>query len=261
MFYYDRGSGPALLLIHGMFGDHLDWEPVLASLAERYRVIAVDLPGFGNSDKPDIDYTAALFTTELIRLLDQLGIQKAAVAGNSFGGQIAMALALAHPERIEKLVLVTSGGLHRYTAEEMNANLERLSEPNLLRLTPAVHAVLFGRIFFDSDTEIQRRFIRKQDAKLTRPDYRDYVRVLHRCMRLSLNLCVLGHVPALKMPVLLLHGEHDPVVLPQWIRDAAPLFPDAKLVMLPDCAHIPQLEYPARVVSEITAFVNANERH
>lgn len=255
MFYYDRGRGPALLLIHGMFGDHLDWEPVLEPLAKRHRVIAIDLPGFGDSAKPDIEYNACPFVTEIVKLLDKLGIKRVAVAGNSFGGQIAMVLALEHPERVEKLVLITTGGLHRYSREELDATRERLSEANLLSFTPAIHAVVFGRIFYRQGTEIQRRYIEKQNAKLTRADYPDYARVQHRCIQLSLELCLLDRLPSLEMPVKLIHGEYDPVVLPAWVREAAPLFPDADLVMIPECAHLPQLEHPLRVIDEVESFL------
>ena len=255
MFYYDRGSGPALLLIHGMFGDHLDWEPVLESLAERRRVIAVDLPGFGDSAKPDIDYSASTFTQQIVKLLDELGIERIAVAGNSFGGQIAMALALAHPERVEKLVLVTTGGLHSFREEEIESACERLSEVKLLNFTPAIHEVFFGRIFHMQGSDIQRRYIEKQNAKLARVDYPDYARVLNRCIRLSLSLNLLDHLAALKLPVKLIHGEYDPVVPSQWVRDAAPVFPDAELVLIPECAHIPQLELPQRVIDEIDKFL------
>src|ERR1051326_4820043 len=80
---YERGTGRPLLLIHGQFGDHLDWEPVLQPLSERYRVIAPDLPGFGDSSKPDASYSAEFFTRHLKLLLDALGVDRAAVAGNS----------------------------------------------------------------------------------------------------------------------------------------------------------------------------------
>lgn len=254
MFYLDRGRGPALLLIHGMFGDHLDWEPILDPLARRYRVIAVDLPGFGASDKPDLDYTPEYFTRHLIELLRELGIGKATVIGNSFGGQIAMSLALAHPELVERLVLITTGGLHRYTAQEIEAGVTRLSEENQLRFTPEIYSSLFGRLFFTQGTDHQRRYIEKQNARLTAADYPDYVRVMRRCIRLSLELCLLDRVRALKMPALLIHGEHDPVVLVRWVRDAAPCFANGRLVML-ECGHVPQLEMPDEVVRLIDDFV------
>src|ERR1043166_691919 len=72
----DLGKGPPMLLLHGMFGDYLDWEPVIEPLAERFRVIAVDLPGFGDSDKPDTEYDSELFIGAIRALLQDLGIPK-----------------------------------------------------------------------------------------------------------------------------------------------------------------------------------------
>ncbi len=253
MFYYDSGRGPALLLIHGMFGDHLDWEPVLEPLAQHYRVIAIDLPGFGDSPKIAEEPSADLFVTAVTGLLDQLGIERAVVAGNSFGGQVAMSLALAHPERVKKLVLVTPGGLHRYAPDEIDAALDRLSETNLLAFTPAVHAVIFGRLFHAQGTAIQQRYIAKQDAKLTRANYPEYVQFMHRSMRLSLELCLLEQLRGLTMPVQILHGRHDPVIRLDWIESALPLFPDVQLIVYPDCGHVPQLEHPDRVVADLTS--------
>lgn len=251
MFYYDRGCGPALLLIHGMFGDHLDWEPVLEPLAERYRVIAVDLPGFGESPKTATEPSPGLFVNAVTELLDKLGIECATVAGNSFGGQVAMSLGLARPDQVKKLVLITPGGLHRYAPEEIDAALERLSERNLLAFTPAIHAVVFGRLFLTQGTSMQRRYLAKQDARLARGDYAEYVRYMRRSMRLSLELCLLDQLPGLRMPVQIIHGRHDPVVRLEWIESALPLFPDGRLLVYADCAHIPQLERPDRVVIDL----------
>ncbi|MGI8743721.1 MAG: alpha/beta fold hydrolase [Bryobacteraceae bacterium] len=255
MFYIDRGSGPVLLLIHGMFGDHLDWEPILEPLAQRHRVIAVDLPGFGESEKPQVDYSPEFFTRQLLELLDELGIGTATVVGNSFGGQIAMSLALACPRRVERLVLITTGGLHRYSEPEIAAALQRLSVENMLQFTPEIHGALFGRLFFRQGTSLQQRYTGKHDAKLVRADYRAYVAVLHRCMRLSLELCLLDRVRELPMPVLLIHGEADPVVLVDWVRDAVGLFAAARLVVLVECGHVPQLELPDRIVELIEGTI------
>ncbi len=255
MFFIDRGHGPALLLIHGMFGDHLDWEPVLGQLAEKHRVIAVDLPGFGNSEKPDIEYTAGFFTTEFTRLLDSLGIASCAVAGNSFGGQLAMALALDAPSRVESLILITTGGLHRYTQQELQFSAERVSEANLQQYTPAYHAAIFGRLFCNQAAPDKAAYIAKQDAKLTRPDYPAYTRVISRCAKLSLEHCQLDEVHRIKAPVLLLQGAQDPIVLAEWIREAAQRFDNAKLVMIPDCGHMPQIENPATVIDEMELFL------
>ena len=83
---YDRGSGEPLLLLHGMFGDCFDWEPVLEPLSRGYRVNAVDLPGFGGSGKPDVECTGEFFVRHIDALLHQLGVNKVTIVGNSLGG-------------------------------------------------------------------------------------------------------------------------------------------------------------------------------
>ena len=105
------GSGPALLLLHGLGCDHTTWLPVLDSLARRYTVIAPDLLGHGESDKPRADYSVGGFANGMRDLLTVLGIDRATVVGHSFGGGVAMQFAYQFPERTERLVLVGSGGL------------------------------------------------------------------------------------------------------------------------------------------------------
>ncbi len=105
------GSGPALLLLHGLGCDHTTWLPVLDSLARRYTVIAPDLLGHGDSDKPRADYSVGGFANGMRDLLTVLGIDRATVVGHSFGGGVAMQFAYQFPERTERLVLVGSGGL------------------------------------------------------------------------------------------------------------------------------------------------------
>src|SRR6266481_1527934 len=99
IFYYDHGKGPVLVLIHGMFGDFTDWDPILEPLSKKHRVIAIDLPGFGASSKPPVEYTGDFFVAALKALLDKLKIPRATLVGNSFGGIVCMLFALRHPER------------------------------------------------------------------------------------------------------------------------------------------------------------------
>ena len=255
MFYYDRGSGQPLLLIHGMWGDHLDWEPVLEPLSERYRVIAVDLPGFGQSEADHIEYTAAFFTERLQRLLTRLGIDRVAVCGNSFGGQLAMSLALAAPALVTKLILVGTGGLRKFQPGEIEATLGLRSERVLRSLTPEINSFMFGKLFVEQGSETQRRYLEKQNARLKSAAYPQYVRIVNRCMRLAIDFYLLGRVKSIQAPVLLLQGDRDPVVPLEWARAAVPLFPKARLVVIDNCGHVPQIEQPARFVREVAAFL------
>lgn len=109
--YRMRGSGPPLLLLHGMACDSTTWFPVMDQLAEHFTVIAPDLLGHGESDKPNADYSLGGFANGMRDLLTILGIDKVTVAGHSFGGGVAMQFAYQFPERTERVVLVSSGGL------------------------------------------------------------------------------------------------------------------------------------------------------
>src|SRR5215203_4413481 len=105
------GSGPALLLLHGLACDSSTWRDVIPSLSEHFTVIAPDLLGHGESDKPDADYSLGGYANGMRDLLTVLGIDKVTVVGHSFGGGVAMQFAYQFPERTERLVLVGSGGL------------------------------------------------------------------------------------------------------------------------------------------------------
>src|SRR5580765_6306874 len=109
--FVKTGSGPALLLLHGLGCDHTTWLPVLDSLSRRYTVIAPDLLGHGQSDKPRADYSVGGYANGMRDLLTVLGIDKVTVIGHSFGGGVAMQFAYQFPERTERLMLVSSGGL------------------------------------------------------------------------------------------------------------------------------------------------------
>lgn len=171
--YYDRGTGAPVVLIHGMFGDFLDWEPVLEPLAESFRVIAVDLTEFGGSSKPRAEYSAEFFVSALHELFEQLDLKQFVVAGNSFGGQIAILYALVHPDAVSKLVLVNSGGFRKYGAYEIAQVEARFGEQSLAALTPQINAFLFANVFTKtSPTSV--RYLEKQNSKLRRGDYPAY---------------------------------------------------------------------------------------
>jgi len=119
--YVKAGNGPALLLLHGLGCTHRTWLPVLDALARRYTVIAPDLLGHGESDKPRADYSIGAFANGMRDLLTVLGIDKVTVVGHSFGGGVAMQFAYQYPELTERLVLVASGGLGSHVSIALRA--------------------------------------------------------------------------------------------------------------------------------------------
>ena len=109
--YREAGSGEVVLLIHGMAGSSDGWRAVLPELAKHYRVIAPDLLGHGQSDKPRTEYSLGAFAASLRDLLDELGISGATIVGHSLGGGVAMQFLYQHPEYCPRLILISSGGL------------------------------------------------------------------------------------------------------------------------------------------------------
>jgi abhydrolase domain-containing protein 6 len=252
--YYERGEGPPLILVHGMFGDFTDWETVLELLSRNFRVIAPDLPGFGRSGKPDVDYNADLFVRWMEALVVVLGVDKATMVGNSFGGEVVILYALAHPERVRRLVLVSSGGLRSYGEDERALLREKFSIENLKTVTPKVHEFLFRPVFAEKGAAWQR-YLQKQNAKLARTDHEAYARSLHRSMNLAFSLYFDEELRRLWMPVLLVWGDRDIVFPIPLAERALTKLRHGEFVLLERAGHAPQLEDPEGFAAAVERFV------
>ncbi|HTU01936.1 MAG TPA: alpha/beta hydrolase, partial [Candidatus Sulfotelmatobacter sp.] len=130
--YRAAGKGPVLLLVHGMAGSSMTWRHVMPALAKQFTVLAPDLLGQGQSDKPRGEYSLGAHANMLRDLLDALGHKRVTVVGQSLGGGVAMQLAYQFPERCERLVLVDSGGLGR----EVTFCLRMLAAPGFEYVFP-----------------------------------------------------------------------------------------------------------------------------
>ena len=132
--YVDSGAGPAMLFIHGILGSQGQWTQLIASLQNDHRVIVPDLFGHGESDKPVGDYSLGAHAATLRDLLDRLGVERVTLVGHSLGGGIAMVFYYLFPERVERLVLVASGGLGR----EVNPVLRSATLPGAEWVLPVL---------------------------------------------------------------------------------------------------------------------------
>src|SRR5919199_2048837 len=134
--YKRAGWGPVIVLIHGITGSSATWEEVIEPLAENYTVVAPDLLGHGESAKPRGDYSLGAYASGIRDLLAAIGHDRATVVGHSLGGGVAMQMAYQFPERCERLVLVSSGGLGR----EVNALLRSAVLPGSELVLPLITA-------------------------------------------------------------------------------------------------------------------------
>ncbi len=259
MFAITKGSGRDIVLIHGNPASTYSWRKVIEPLAAHYRVHAIDLPGYGFSDKPDgASYAPDWMAAHVVGYLDSAGIAQAVLVGNSMGGHVATEAAILHPERVAGLVLIGAAGLPRPDPPQPLAF--RLAQwpilGPILRALPGRGRVREGleRAVYDP-------------SQITEADVDAYYAPLRTAGGDNAFIARLGHrvpddrpaqVRTIRAPTLVLTGDTDRLVPPSIARRYHELIAGSELVVLEQTGHLPQEERPERVVAEITRWVDAH---
>jgi pimeloyl-ACP methyl ester carboxylesterase len=261
------GSGPALLLLHGLGCSHRTWLPVLDSLARRYTVIAPDLLGHGASDKPRGDYSVGGFANGMRDLLTVLGIDTVTVVGHSFGGGVAMQFAYQFPERTERLVLVASGGL----GPEVSRGIKAVTTTGFYQVMGALtlpgvrHLGTLGlrvlsktglKEFRDLD-EVATIYDSWRDPG-TRTAVRHVVRAVVDWQGQIVCMADRAYLTE-AMPMCVVWGEDDRVIPVSHAARAAELAPKARVEVLPKAGHFPHKDHPERFVKILNDFVRTTQ--
>ncbi|MGO4445287.1 alpha/beta fold hydrolase [Mycobacterium sp. 2YAF39] len=254
--YRDEGRGEVVLLIHGIGGSSSTWSAVIPLLAKKYRVIAPDLLGHGQSDKPRGDYSVGALAVVLRDLLDELGITRVTVVGHSLGGGIAMQFAHQHRQYCDRIVLVSSGGF----GDDVSRVFRLLSLPGSEFVLPMIAsrpAVLAGNALrallgsddrFDARPPLSNRENRRAFLRTLRSvvDYRGQaVSALNR-------LCCSDDLPA-----LIISGDQDRIIPVEHARAAHATMPNSRLHVLAGVHHHPPTEEPQKVAGLIDQFLTA----
>jgi pimeloyl-ACP methyl ester carboxylesterase len=257
---------PVLLFVHGAAGSSATWKAVMPALASRYTVIAPDLPGHGDSDKPRIDYSLGAHANALRDLMIALGVERATIVGQSLGGGIAMQLAYQHPQRCERLVLVSSGGLGR----EVSWMLRAMTLPGAEYLMP----VLFPSFVRVAGSAVGRRLARlgfraprleqewRAYVSLTEPDNRQsFIRTL-RAVVDPRGQAVSAHdrlYLASRLPTLIVWGGRDRIIPVGHASTAHDAIPGSRLVIFEKSGHFPHTEEPEHFVEVLQDFVDGTD--
>ena len=265
--YRQAGSGPALVLIHGITSSSATWVRVIPSLARRFTVIAPDLIGHGGSDKPRGDYSLGAHASGIRDLLLALGHERASIVGHSLGGGIAMQFSYQFPERCERMVLVDSGGLGRDVSILLRAATLPGSEfvlPLLAatRLLDAGHLAgrLLNRVGLRARTDIEE--IARGHATLADAATRAaFVHTLRAVVEpggqrvdASNRLYLAAHIP-----FLLIWGERDSIIPVAHGRATHAALPGSRLEVFADSGHFPQLDEPERFIETLIDFIDSTE--
>ncbi|GAB3234272.1 alpha/beta fold hydrolase [Mycolicibacterium hippocampi] len=263
------GSGPAILLIHGIGDNSTTWSTVQAKLAQRYTVIAPDLLGHGKSDKPRADYSVAAYANGMRDLLSVLDIDSVTVIGHSLGGGVAMQFAYQFPQLVDRLILVGAGGV----TKEVNIALRIASLPMgsealaLLRLPmvlPALQLVgrasgtLFGSTGMGRDIPNMLRIL----ADLPEPTASSaFARTLRAVVDwrgqvvTMLDRCYLTQ----SVPVQLIWGRSDSVIPVSHAEMAHAAMPGSQLEIFEGSGHFPFHDDPDRFVEVVQKFIDSTE--
>jgi pimeloyl-ACP methyl ester carboxylesterase len=260
----DIGSGPGapLLFIHGLSGCWQNWLENIPHFARDHRVIAVDLPGFGQSEMPAKEISISRYADTIDALLTELGIETAQVVGNSMGGFIGAELAINHPKRVERLVLVAAAGLSiEYIRTQRRKGLRHQAEN--------VAFFYLGWLASKSDIVARRKRLRsallllvaahpgKLPPALTieqvggsgKPGFSDALDAM--C-----TYPLRDRLEQISCPTFIVWGDKDRLVP---VRDAAifeQLIPDARTVIYKDTGHVAMMERPARFNEDVHAFLH-----
>jgi pimeloyl-ACP methyl ester carboxylesterase len=250
-YYEEAGSGEPLLMIMGLSGDLQAWALQAPALARKYRVITYDNRGAGRTSAPDKPYSISQMAGDAVALLDALGIQKAHVLGFSMGGYVAQELAITHPERVEKLILLATApsidGYGRVAVRNwMNVRRSNMSREQVVRYTSQF---LYSAELLDDDARYERAI----QNNLANP-YAQQDHAFIRQAEAVLAFDARERLANVKSPALVLAGKEDILVPPRNGERLAKLIPGATLKTLSG-GHLGCIEYPHEYNEAIIEFL------
>lgn len=252
--YVRKGEGPPVLLLHGISSSLYTWKDVLPALAAHHDVIAVDLPGFGDSAIPS-PASGDRIARSVVGLMDRLGITRASLVGNSLGGAIAIAIAARLPDRVDRIVLIDAAGY----------NFAPADRPLLLRLAGAIPAPVLEALPVRPMVKLGLLQVFHDDALVTPDKVAEYVApmrrpgasaALHQLLLGTDDLHFPGVIREVRAPTLIVWGRYDTWIPPRDAERFAADIPGARVVTT-ETGHMPQEERPAETAALIEEFLSA----
>ncbi|RMI32145.1 alpha/beta fold hydrolase [Nocardia stercoris] len=262
--YRMAGSGPPLLLIHGIADSSVTWEPVFDELAEHYTVIAPDLLGHGESAKPRADYAVAAYACGMRDLLTVLGIDRVTLVGHSLGGGVALQFAYQFPDRCERLILVASAGMGRGVHPVFRAATMPGADPAISVLTsPPVRAAVhllapvlrrLGGMGLGEDLDYVLRLYGKLANPTARRAFLRTIRAAADPYGQAITMLDRGYLAA-SMPAMIMWGTEDAIIPYRHAETAHALFPGSQLEVFEGAGHFPHHADPDRFTKIVQAFL------
>ena len=244
------GDGPPLFLFHSLLSDRASFDAIVPKLSPSFRVIVPELPGFGRSRAVD-GGLAEVADRMAEAVKDGAGGDEAIVLGNGYGGFVALQMAIRHPKIATKLILADCGAAFSEPGREAFRNMAAASKAKGLS---AITDVAMRRLFASEFQTQHPDLMRDRREAFLRTD----VEVFRAACAALAELDLRPRLSLVKVPVLVLVGEHDEATPPPMSHELAAGLPNARLKIIPGCAHVPQLQSPAIFLELIGDFLPAS---
>jgi 3-oxoadipate enol-lactonase len=243
----EHGEGPPLILFHSLLSDRASFERIVPKLSESFRVIVPELPGFGQSQAVR-GGLAAVADRMADAVNDTAAGEETVVLGNGYGGFVALQMAIDHPAVSTKLILADCGAAFSEPGRQAFRNMAAASRAyGLSAITDVAMRRLFAPEFQEKNPELMRD--RREAFLRTDTD------VFEQACEALAGLDLRPKLSQLKVPVLVLVGEHDEATPPPMSHELAAGLPNARLTVLPGCAHVAQLQSPELFLAAIEGFL------
>lgn len=254
--YLEEGRGKKnIIFIHGFSGSSNNWTEIFPYLEDEFKIYALDLPGFGSSDKPlDIKFNVSIYADYILKFMDKLKIEKAIFCGNSLGGAISVKIYLKDSKKVEKLILVNSAGYviglsnFLYLAEGIPTEAFLKVLKKFLNDDFYIRSVM-KMVFFKQD--IVDKIFDKYAEPLRQEGVAEFIVNLSRAMD---DLNIKDDLPRVEVPTLIIWGEYDKVLPVENAYHFHKLIKNSKLKILKDSGHVPMEECPEEIAKEINSF-------
>lgn len=265
--YRRAGSGPALLLLHGIGDSSESWVPLMPALAEHHTVVAPDLLGHGASAKPRADYSVGGYANGMRDLLEVLGIERVTVVGHSLGGGVAAQFAYQYPEKCERLVLVSTGGVARAVTPMLRLAAAPLAEV-MFPLLQLPAGRIGGRVAIEALRRLNHdlgvdapELVRVFDALPDGPARGAFTRTLRSVVDWRGQVVTLRDrcYLAENMPTFIVWGTRDGVIPVRHAHAAHAAMPHSRLSIYEGAGHFPHHHDPDRFLSELADFIATTE--
>ncbi|HVF52510.1 MAG TPA: alpha/beta fold hydrolase [Actinomycetota bacterium] len=259
-----REGAPPLILLHGLGGTNSSWLTVLPALARRYRVLAIDFPGFGASSKPLGRYTAPWFAKHVFAFMDELGYGSSYVAGNSMGGRVAMEMAMLEPERVRAIACLCPAAAFSKRPGLLLAKLARPELGVVAARLPRSQLIEGLKDLFADPSRIDPEWFEAaiDDFLVTWRSPRARLAFFASLRNIYLDepdgdSGFWTRLKELSVPALYLYGHNDRLITSRFGQRVLKTLSTATVEMWDDCGHVPQLEHPMRTAQLLGRFFSA----